>query len=102
MSQDDDQITRSRGDAENSPIDRRKFIKVGSLSAAALAAGCAKVVPETGAGAPVNAVPPSSPSQPGQVQPIGARPRAQAGPGFHRNYDPVPATEPSMSFAAFT
>src|SRR5262249_10603355 len=30
------------------------------------------------------------------------RPGGAAGPGFHRNFDPVPASEPSMNFAVFT
>jgi len=99
-------MSRSPHDDDQTPIDRRKFIKVGSIGAAALAAGaagCTKVVPETGTGGPSGTMPPSSaPPSAAQTRAIGARPRPQTGPGFHRNFDPVPATEPSMSFAAFT
>ena len=99
--QDDNQV----------PIDRRKFIRVGSLGAAALAAGCAKVAPETvpaGAPAPVQTgQSPTAPVPPAQGQtasarPGQARPTRAAGPGFQRNFDPVPASEPAMNFAAFT
>lgn len=90
-------------------IDRRKFIRVGGLGAAALAAGCVKVTPETGASgaaapaqpeqAPAAAAPPGQPAQAPSGQP---RPTRASGPGFQRNYDPVPVSEPAMNFAAFT
>jgi hypothetical protein len=100
-------MTRPHDDEEQIQIDRREFLKVGGLGAAALAsgaAGCAKAVTETG-----------TPTQPAQVQPAQvttgpsqtapAQPTQEQrarGPGFQRNFDPVPATEPSMNFAAFT
>ena len=81
---------------------RRKFL--GTLGAAALAAGAtgqAKVRPETetpvqgGQAPPAQTPPAQGPPAQGQAVP---RPRS----GFQRNFDPVPATEPSMNFAAFT
>jgi hypothetical protein len=77
-------------------VGRRKFLEVGSLGAAALAAGAtghAKVVPEKVA--PETA----AEGQAGQTTPAQApRPASR----FQRNLDPVPATEPSLNFAAFT
>jgi hypothetical protein len=78
---------------------RRKFLKIGTLGAAALAAGAtgqAKVAPET-----------EVPAQAGQTPPVQGQPaQGQAAPRpaspFKRNFDPVPASEPSMNFAAFT
>src|SRR4029079_773247 len=74
---------------------------------AAGAAGCVPVVPQTGTGAPAAPVQPGPASAPGQPQPgVGSpgqgRPMRAAGPGFQRNFDPVPATEPAMNFAVFT
>lgn len=82
---------------------RRKFLKVGGLGAAAIAAGAgthAKVARD-----------PEAPGQAGQAPPT-QTPPAQGQPGrgqaprpasrFQRNLDPVPASEPSMNFAAFT
>jgi hypothetical protein len=98
-------LTSPHEDEDQIHIDRRDFLRVGGLGAAALAAGaagCAKVVPETATPAQAGEVPPAQvpaaqaqPTQPAQS------PRAR-GPGFQRNFDPVPATEPSMNFAAFT
>lgn len=78
---------------------RRKFLKTGALSAAALAAGAtgqAKAKPETETPGQAGQAPPAqNPPAQGQAPP---RPRSN----FQRNFDPVPATEPSMNFAAFT
>lgn len=80
-------------------LGRRKFLRVGTLSAAALAAGAtgqAKVAPESempgqaGQTPPVQA--PPAQGQPAQGQ---AGPRPQAASRFKRNFDPVPASEPS-------
>ncbi|HZL93728.1 MAG TPA: metallophosphoesterase, partial [Vicinamibacterales bacterium] len=75
-------------------LGRRKFLEVGTatLGAAALAgAGTtahARVAPDADA-----------PGQAGQTTPAQApRPASR----FQRNLDPVPATEPSLNFAAFT
>ena len=85
-------------------LGRRKFLEVGTvtLGAAALAGatGHARVAPETDAE-----------GQAGQTTPAQAPPaQGQSGRGqaprpasrFQRNLDPVPATEPSLNFAAFT
>jgi hypothetical protein len=72
-------------------VGRRKFLKVGGLGAAAIAAGAAgrvDVTPDAHA-----------PGGPGDAQGQAApRPASR----FRRNFDPVPASEPSMNFAAFT
>src|SRR5690349_15615402 len=76
---------------------RRKFL--GTLGAAALAAGAtskAKATPETETPGQAGQAPPA----PGQQAPGQAAPRPPS--RFQRNFDPVPATEPSMNFAAFT
>jgi hypothetical protein len=86
---------------DKKPLDRREFLKVGGLGAAALvagAAGCVKIPPETGVPQPVG---PVQPAQPQPTQPQPAR-RPAGGGGFRRNFDPVPASEPSMNFAVFT
>jgi hypothetical protein len=88
---------RSSRSDDQVPIDRRHFIRVGGLSAAALAAGAAGCVtgtPQTGTG-------PGS-ATPAPLPPPATRPTRPATPGFQRNYDPVPVTEPAMNFAAFT
>ena len=84
-------------------IGRRKFLKVGGLGAAAIAAGAGahgKATPETG-------VPPEvEQGQPAQTPAVQAPPAQTPTPRpaspYHRNFDPVPESEPSMNFAAFT
>src|ERR1051325_3035056 len=102
-------MSSSTGNDDRLPIDRREFLRVGGLGAAALAAGaagCTNVVPQTGTGAPAAAVQPapvpSAPGQPSVGSPSQGRPMRAAGPGFQRNFDPVPTTEPAMNFAVFT
>jgi len=78
---------------------RRKFLRIGTLGAAALAvggAGHAKAAPETEMPGQAAQTPPAQ-GQPAQGQ---AAPRPAS--RFKRNFDPVPASEPSMNFAAFT
>jgi hypothetical protein len=82
-------------------LGRRKFLRIGTLGAAALAAGAAghaKVAPETEMPGQAGQTPPAQ-GPPAQGQ---TAPRPQAPSRFHRNFDPVPASEPSMNFAAFT
>ncbi len=96
-------MSRSK-DEEKNPRrpGRRKFLKIGGLGAAAIAAGAtthAKSAPDT-----------ETPDQAAQAPPTQAPPaqgqtgRGQARPAsrFQRNLDPVPAAEPSINFAAFT
>lgn len=84
-----------------SQFGRRKFLKVGGLGAAAIAAGAAtptEVTPEDRApGQSQQAQAPPAQGQPAQT-PAGPRPASP----YKRNFDPVPASEPSMNFAAFT
>jgi hypothetical protein len=97
-------VTRPHEDEDQTPIDRREFLKVGGLGAAALAAGAAGCAPaQQAATAPLPGQVPPPQVPPAQTPPAQAAqsPRAR-GPGFQRNFDPVPATEPSMNFAAFT
>ena len=78
---------------------RRTFLRIGTLGAAALAvggAGHAKAAPETEMPGQAAQTPPAQ-GQPAQGQ---AAPRPAS--RFKRNFDPVPASEPSMNFAAFT
>ena len=86
-------------------LGRRKFLRIGTLGAAALAAGAtgqAKVAPESEMPGQAGQTPPVQ-APPAQGQPQGqAAARAQAASRFKRNFDPVPASEPSMNFAAFT
>lgn len=101
-------MSRSNDDEKDrTQVGRRKFLKIGGLSAAALAAGAAgRAEPgsendlrtQTGQAQTTQAPPAQAPAR-GQ-QPQGAQ-RPAASP-FHRNFDPVPATEPSMNFAVFT
>jgi hypothetical protein len=82
---------------------RRKFLRVGALGAAALAAGAtgqAKVAPDLKQKRRGRQAPPAQTPAPGQQAPGQAAPRPAS--RFQRNFDPVPATEPSMNFAAFT
>ena len=93
-------MSRSNED-EKDPIQlgRRNFLRIGGLGAAAVAAGAAARAPE------------AAPEQAGQAPP-GQTPPAQGQPAqtpaprpsspYHRNFDPVPESEPSMNFAAFT
>lgn len=91
-------------DKDRTEVGRRKFLKVGGLGAAAIAAGAAGRVgatPETQARGGSEAAQsagtgsPQAPPAQGQAAP---RPASR----FRRNFDPVPASEPSMNFAAFT
>ncbi len=92
-------MSNSQDDREPSPLDRRAFLKVGSLGAAALATGAAGRVP----GADETMIGQSAQTQPAQA-PQGQAPArpAQRASAFKRNFDPVPASEPSMNFAVFT
>jgi len=87
-------------------LGRRKFLRIGTLGAAALAAGAtgqAKVAPESEMPGQVGQTPPvQAPPAQGQPAQGQAAARAQAASRFKRNFDPVPASEPSMNFAAFT
>ena len=72
-------------------LGRRKFLEVGTLGAAGLAAGA------TGHAKVARGI--DAEGQGGQTTPAQApRPASR----FQRNLDPVPATEPSLNFAAFT
>jgi hypothetical protein len=83
---------------------RRQFLKTGSLGVAALAAGTAGYAKDAPEG--------RTPGQPEQGPPAQAPPAQAPAPAqpaqaprtsrFQRNLDPVPASEPSMNFAAFT
>jgi hypothetical protein len=93
-------MSRSNGEKEDQePLDRREFLKIGGLGAAALAAGAARpeeagaatVVPEHARRAP-----------PAQGLPAQAQAPQRRVSRFNRNFDPVPASEPSMNFAVFT
>lgn len=92
-------MSRSHDDKDRTPLDRRAFLKVGGLGAAAIAAGGVVRAPADAETTPGQ----GGPGQPAQPQP-GQAPRRQAqhGSPYHRNFDPVPASEPSMNFAAFT
>lgn len=94
----------NESDKDPAGVGRRKFLKVGGLGAAAIAAGAAgraEATPEA-----------RTPGAPGDAQSAGAAspqaPPAQGQPAprrasrFKRNFDPVPASEPSMNFAVFT
>src|SRR5262245_41621607 len=105
-------MSRSRDEKDQDQIQlpRRKFLQIGSLGVAALAAGAAghaaaghgKDAPDTGTpgqGAqtpPAQGAPPQTPAGRGQT------PQAPRTSQFKRNFDPVPPSEPSMNFAAFT
>ena len=92
MSRSNDKKTDQR------QLGRRKFLKVGSLSAAALAAGAtghAKAAPETETPGQGGQAPPAQTPTPTPQLPRPSSP-------FRRNLDPVPASEPSMNFAMFT
>src|SRR5215213_2083892 len=93
-------MTRREKKEKSVPVGRRAFLKIGGLGAAALATGSAggstvgaEASPHQGAQAQ------AAPAQPAPAQ---AAPRPQARSPFKRNFDPVPASEPSMNFAAFT
>jgi len=92
-------MSQSKDDKHRISLDRRAFLRVGGLGAAALAAGAAGSAP-----AETEAMPgQGGPEQPGQAQTGQPPPRpAQRASPYHRNFDPVPASEPSMNFAAFT
>lgn len=92
-------------DQQGKPLGRRKFIQVGGLGAAAIAAGAAgrssaeaKVARQD---AP-QAQPPQAPSAQAPATPMASRPAAQRSSPYKRNFDPVPSSEPAMNFAAFT
>lgn len=93
-------MSDSQDDKGGSPVDRRKFLKVGGLGAAAMAAGA------TGR-TPVEAEEMRRPGEPGQSPPAQSQTQAPQRPAprpsrFRRNFDPVPASMPSMNFAVFT
>lgn len=79
--------SKKKGEDRIAP-DRREFLKVGGLAAAALTAA---------AGQPPQA-------QAAQAQAVPAQPPPAQRPAspFHRNLDPVPTSESSMNFAVFT
>jgi hypothetical protein len=88
----EDLMSRSKEEEAQNQLDRRAFLRLGGLGAAAIAAGAtgqAEVALETQT--------PPAPPQPAQAQPAPVR----SSP-YKRNFDPVPASEPSMNFAAFT
>lgn len=85
-------------------VGRRKFLKVGGLGAAAIAtgaAGRAGATPEARTpGAPGDA--PSAGAASPQAPPAQGQAAPRRASRFKRNFDPVPASEPSMNFAVFT
>lgn len=95
-------MSASKDDKDRGPLGRRKFLKVGGLGAAAMAAGAAGRTPlaaeaKSGQGGAAGQAAQPTP-QAAQTPPRPA-PRSSQ---FKRNFDPVPANEPSMNFAAFT
>src|SRR5262245_54733730 len=96
---------RNKKDKRQIRLGRRKFLRLGGLGAAAFAAGAAgraDAAPKTetsgrASDAHTQQAPPAQTPAP---QPQAARP-ARSSP-YKRNFDPVPASEPSMNFAVFT
>src|SRR5262245_14506637 len=90
---------RQKRDTKSGRVARRAFLKAGGLGAAALAAGSAR---------PADGAADMAPGQVTQTPPVRAQPQPQVSPRpartspYKRNFDPVPASEPSMNFAAFT
>ena len=92
-------MSHSKDDKDRPPINRRQFLRVGGIGAAALAAGAAGRAPVEAEGTPGQGAPGQTAQAPaGQAT---ARPAQRTSP-YKRNFDPVPASEPSMNFAAFT
>src|SRR5262245_46088307 len=97
-------MSRSNDEKDDqTQLGRRAFLRMGGLGAAALSAGArrAEVAPETPlAGQTGPAQSPQTP--PAQAPPAPAQPaRPPRSSPYKRNFDPVPASEPSMNFAAF-
>ncbi|HKW02273.1 MAG TPA: metallophosphoesterase [Vicinamibacterales bacterium] len=88
-------MSRSKKEQEDKvQLDRREFLKIGGLGAAVIASGAtgsAEVAPQAGVA-----------GQAGQAQAAQPQPAPVRSSPYHRNFDPVPASEPSMNFAAFT
>src|SRR6185295_18292181 len=91
---------RPKKDKRPSRVGRREFLKIGGLGAAALATGSAA---RSTVAAQTNQTPPTQGAQTQQTPPAQTPPRpAPRSSPYKRNFDPVPASEPSMNFAAFT
>src|SRR5689334_2365084 len=91
-------MSESQDDKGGNPVDRRKFLKVGGLGAAAMAAGAS-------GRAPLEAEEVRPPGEAAQSSPAQAQAPQRPAPRtsrFNRNFDPVPASMPSMNFAVFT
>ncbi|HEX5070614.1 MAG TPA: metallophosphoesterase [Vicinamibacterales bacterium] len=91
-------------DKKRAHLGRRKFLRIGGLGAAAIAAGAARPVAATGQTAETEQAGQTTAAQtpPAQGQAPQAPPAPRPPSPFKRNFDPVPASEPSMNFAAFT
>jgi hypothetical protein len=98
-------MSRSNDEEENQRrLGRRKFLRIGTLGAAALAAGAAGQatgVPDADTPGGAGQTPPAQ-TPPAQGQSTQTPPAPRPASRFQRNFDPVPASEPSMNFAAFT
>src|SRR4051812_21896402 len=92
-------------DEDQVQLPRRNFLRIGGLGVAALAAGAAayaKDAPETATPGQAGQAPPAqAQTPPAQGQPAQTAQPPRSSP-YKRNFDPVPASEPSMNFAAFT
>ena len=91
-------MSQSQDDGDKKSLDRRAFLKVGGLGAAALASGAAARGPAGNESAVASGQTATSQATPGQGGQAPARPGTQ----FRRNDDPVPASAPKMHFAVFT
>jgi len=92
-------MSSNEDEKDQTQLGRRTFLRIGGLGAAAIAAGAtahAKVHPETAEIAQAGQAPPT------QAPPAQTPPAPRPSSPFKRNFDPVPASEPSMNFAAFT
>jgi hypothetical protein len=87
----------SKDDKDRKSLDRRTFIRLGGLGAAAMASGAGAHGPAEGEGAVPGqgAEGQAAPARAGQTP-------ARRGSPFRRNFDPVPEAAPKMHFAVFT
>jgi hypothetical protein len=100
---EEDLMSRSHDEEKDHQLDRRKFLRIGGLGAAALASGAAgraKAAPEPGTTAQSGQTQ-TGQAPPAQTPPAQTPPRPRSSP-FRRNLDPVPPAEPCMNFAVFT
>jgi hypothetical protein len=90
-------MAHPKDDKDSKPLGRRAFLKVGGLSAAALASGAAARGPVDADGVELDQ------GAAGQAaQRRGGQAPARRGSQFRRNQDPVPEAAPKMHFAVFT